>query len=242
MRGRYDMAMDLDCNARGGCQHCTMMKPLFVRLIALFCCAAVSAAQAESDVRAQQLAQEVWKASGGEQWGNVGEMRFTFVVEQDGKQLIAAEHHWDIVAGTDHVKWKDKEATVNLAASADDENSQAAYARWVNDSYWLLAPLKVLDSGVKLAHEGTRELQGVACETLRLSFEQVGLTPSDQYVLYIDPATSLVRAWDYIPKEGAPMHSTWENYETFGGLRLATMHNFAGKVIRFANVEVVMRK
>ncbi|MFN2412818.1 MAG: DinB family protein, partial [Pyrinomonadaceae bacterium] len=39
-----------------------------------------------------------------------------------------------------------------------------AYARWVNDSYWLLGPLKVLDPGVKLTYEGSKESEGVACE------------------------------------------------------------------------------
>ena len=68
------------------------------------------------------------------------------------------------------------------------------------------------------------------CETLRLSFEGVGLTPGDQYLLYIDPETKLVRAWDYIPKADTVMHGSWEKYETFGGLKLATEHNFAGKI------------
>ncbi len=140
--------------------------------------------------------------------------------------------------GTDQVKWKGKDVTVNLAAPAQDEDSKAAFARWTNDSYWLLAPLKVLDPGVKLTYEGSKEAEGVACEALRLNFEKVGMTPEDQYLLYIDPETKLVRAWDYIPKADTVMHGTWEKYETFGGLKLATEHNFAGKMIRFADIEV----
>ena len=37
-----------------------------------------------SDAKAQQLAKEVWQASGGENWGNVKELRFTFIVEDNG--------------------------------------------------------------------------------------------------------------------------------------------------------------
>ena len=192
----------------------------------------------EADQKAQQLAKEVWQASGGENWSKVSELRFTFIVEQDGKQLAKAEHHWNVVAGTDRVKWKDKNVTVNLGSPAQDEDAKAAFARWVNDSYWLLAPLKVLDPGVKLTYERSKELEGVACEMLRLSFEQVGLTPSDQYLLYIDPQTKLVRAWYYIPKPETAMNATWEKYETFGGLQIATEHNFGGKIIRFADVAV----
>ena len=218
------------------------MKLSVRQFVAIFFIAHASVLGAEGDEKAQQLAREVWKASGGENWPQVKEIRFTFVVEQDGKQLASAEHHWNVAAGTDHVKWKGKEVTVNLAAPAADEESKAAYARWVNDSYWLLAPLKVLDPGVKLTHEGTRDLNGTPHETLRLSFEAVGLTPGDQYLLYIDPQTKLVRAWDYIPKPDTVMHGSWDKYETFGGLQLSTEHHFGGRVIRFADIAVVTAK
>ena len=215
------------------------MKLCAGRLVAVFLLAGAFAAAARTDEKAQQLAREVWKASGGEKWPKVKEIRFTFIVEQDGKQLASAEHHWNRAAGTDRVKWKGKDVTVNLAAPAQDEDAKAAYGRWVNDSYWLLAPLKVLDPGVNLTHEGAKDLNGTSYEALRLSFAGVGLTPGDQYLLYIDPQTKLVRAWDYIPTADKVMHGTWENYKTFGGLQLSTEHNFEGRMIRFADVEVV---
>ena len=197
---------------------------------------------APADEKAQQLARELWQASGGGHWPTVTEIRFTFIVEQEGKQLASAEHHWNVAAGTDHVKWKGKEVTVNLRTPAQDDDSKAAYARWVNDSYWLLAPLKVLDPGVKLTYEGPKDCGGAQCETLRLSFEQVGLTPGDQYVLYIDPETKLLRAWDYVAKPESITHGTWEKYETFGHLKIATEHNFGGRIIRFADVQVTATK
>ena len=196
----------------------------------------------EPDQKAQQLAREMWHASGGESWPKVSELRFTFIVEDNGKELARAEHHWNVAAGTDRVKWKGKDVTVNLAAPAQDEDGKGAYARWVNDSYWLLAPLKVLDPGVKLTYEGTKESEGATCETIRMSFAQVGLTPGDQYLLYIDPETKLLRAWDYMPKPETVMHGTWEKYETFGGLKIALEHNFGGKMIRFADVDVKTAK
>ena len=190
------------------------------------------------ETRANELAKDVWRASGGESWSKVRELRFTFIVEQDGKEVAHAEHDWDMRAGTDRVKWKGKDVTVKPTTPAQDEDGKAAHARWTNDSYWLLAPLKLLDDGVKLKYEGSKDSEGVACEALRVSFEGVGLTPGDQYVLYIDRQTKMVRAWDYIPKADTVMHGTWEKYETFGDLKLSTEHNFAGKKIRFANIEV----
>ena len=214
------------------------MKRLLSGMVALFFIVAAPL-QALSPVdEAQELARQVWKASGGENWDNVKELRFTFIVEQEGKELARAEHHWNVAAGTDRVKWKGKDVTVNLAAPAQDEDGKAAHARWVNDSYWLLAPLKVLDPGVKLSTEGTRAVGEAQFETLRLAFEGVGLTPGDQYLLYIDPQTKLVRAWDYIPTPDKVVHGSWDKYETFGGLQLSTEHEFGGRIIRFADVSV----
>ena len=95
---------------------------------------------------------------------------------------------------------------------------------------------------MKVEAGGPKELNGVTYETLRLSFDQVGLTPTDQYVFYLDPQTKLPHAWDYIPKSGEGMQATWEKYQTFGGLNLATEHNFNGKTIKLADIKVVTDK
>jgi hypothetical protein len=174
-------------------------------------------------------------------------VHFTFLVEQEGKPLFSAQHVWNVAANTDEVKWKDKEGkdhqvTVNLAAPASDDEGKSAYARWVNDSYWLLAPLKIRDRGVKVEAGGPKDLNGVAYETLRLRFENVGLTPTDQYVFYIDPKSKLPLAWDYIPASGTGMQATWEKFQSFGGLNLATEHSFGSKTIKLTDIKVVTGK
>jgi hypothetical protein len=192
---------------------------------------------------AGRLAQAVWQASGGENWPNVQAIDFTFAVEKGGQTVMSAEHHWEVAAQTDHVKWKDKDVTVNLADPASDENAKAAYARWVNDSYWLLAPLKLKDRGSNVADEGKKEVDGTECEVLRLSFGKVGLTPNDQYRLYIDPKTKLISSWDYMPEPGKSMHATWTDYQKSGGLTLATDHAMDGGVrIRIVNLKVTNSK
>ncbi len=193
------------------------------------------------DNSAQQLADAVWKAAGGENWSNVKAIDFTFAVEKDGKTVASAEHHWDVAGWTDRVKWKGKDVTVNLMNPGSDEDSKAAYARWVNDSYWLLAPLKLKDKGVHLTDEGTKEMDGAKREVLRLSFGQVGLTPNDQYNLYIDPETKLVRSWDYMPEPGKTMHATWTDYAKSGGLMLATDHQMGPARIRILNLKVTTK-
>ncbi len=38
------------------------------------------------------------------------------------------------------------------------------------------------------------------------------------------------------------MQATWEKFQNFGGLTLATEHNFKGKTIRLADIKVVTDK
>ncbi len=224
------------------------MKPHIAVIVSLFAItASIARAADEPNDKGQQLATDLWKASGGEDWAKVKEVHFTFVVESDGKPMFSAQHLWNVPAGTDEVKWKDKQGkdhqvTANLAAPASDEEGKTAYGRWVNDSYWLLAPLKIRDHGVKVEAGGAKDLNGVTCETVRVSFDKVGLTPTDQYVLYIDPKTKLPCAWDYIPQSGTGMQATWEKFQTFGGLNLATEHNFNGKTIKLVDIKVVTKE
>jgi len=193
--------------------------------------------RAADEASAQPLADSVWKAAGGENWSNIKAIDFTFAVEKEGKTVASAEHRWDVVNWTDRVKWKGKDVTVNLMNPADDEDSKTAYARWVNDSYWLLAPLKLKDKGVNLTAEGSKEVDGAKREVLHLSFGQIGLTPNDQYRLYIDPETKLVTSWDYMPEPGKTMHATWTGYEKSGGLTLATDHQMGPARIRILNLK-----
>ncbi len=220
------------------------MKNIVACVLGLLCCTPlVSLLAAEESGDAVQLADAVWKASGGENWSNVKSIDFTFTVEKEGKTVASAEHHWKVDAQTDHVKWKDKDVTVDLADPGPEEDAKAAYARWVNDSYWLLAPLKVKDRGTNLKAEAAKEMDGAEAKVLRLGFGEVGLTPKDQYLLYIDPKTNLVSSWDYMPEPGKSMHATWTGYQKSGGLTLATDHQMDGGVrIRFLNVKVTAAK
>jgi|GEM_PF-2463424 len=200
--------------------------------------AAPKISEADAIFQGRQLAQMVFLASGGTHWKKVKTLHFTFHVAQGDQSLTEARHEWDLRAGTDTVTWGGKTVTVNLAKPGTDADAKAAHARWVNDTYWLLAPLKLVETGVRVMYAGVKELNGRKFDVLRTNYPQVGPNPSDQYHFYIDPQTRLVAHWDYVPHAGSPISGTWESYQQFGGLKLATEHQFGEKRVWFTEIQV----
>jgi hypothetical protein len=212
---------------------------------------------------ADAVARAVYLAAGGDRLDQVAELEFHFVVWDGETKKLDAHHRWDLRAGRDRVTWTDKEgvardAIVDLAtrgasgtiagAPAADEAAKAslgekAYARWVNDSYWLILPLKLFDPGVKRTLEAPREIDGKRLEVLKLEFAGVGLTPGDQYWLLIDPATSKIVRWEMVlqGQTPPPRATSFEDYRAIGPLHLALDHkNEDGKLrIAFEGVKAM---
>ena len=58
---------------------------------------------------------------------------------------------------------------------------------WINDSYWLVMPFKLKDSGVTLKYLGKHNnTLGIECDVLELTFKAVGVTPDNKYHVYIN--------------------------------------------------------
>ncbi|MFN2261392.1 MAG: hypothetical protein ABR595_04955, partial [Psychroflexus sp.] len=59
---------------------------------------------------------------------------------------------------------------------------------------------------------------------------EAGYTPGDTYKIYVDDQ-HIIREWSYIPngKQEPAMSTTWEDYGTFEGLKIAKTHQNADK-------------
>jgi hypothetical protein len=117
---------------------------------------------------------------------------------------------------------------------------EMGYGRFINDTYWLLMPLKLLDSGVFHRREPDTVIDGKRYNVLALSFGNVGLTPGDHYWLFIDPATKLVERWRYVLQSGNEAEYIWDQYTSFGPIKVPLRRrNVDGKSeIRFDHVRV----
>ena len=171
-------------------------------------------------------------------------------------------HYWDRWKGRYRVDGVDEGAPYSVyfdvntrAGSAyvggkkvDDAAKQKkwlddAYGAFINDSYWLLAPFKVFDPGVTLSDAGQdKGPNGEACDVLKVTFGNVGLTPKDMYWLYVDRASHLLVEWKYVLKgeDKPPTAFAWSDWKKVGSIRLASMRKGLTKpnVIRFENLKV----
>lgn len=190
------------------------------------------------DPKAREIADRVMEALGGEEaWEATRYLSFGFAG--------ARTHWWDRYTGRHRIEGRNREGQSYLVlhdvhdrgeegrAWLDGEPAQGeaaaqlvknAYAAWVNDTYWLLAPYKLRDPGVTLSYDGRETVDGVSYDKLHLSFEGVGLTPGDQYWMYVHPETGRVDRWAYVLEGQQPPPTVWEwkGWERYGpGILLA---------------------
>jgi hypothetical protein len=112
-----------------------------------------------------------------------------------------------------------------VAAAALKEELERGYRWWVNDSYWLVMPYKLKESGVTLLFLGDQPMEdGRDAYVLRLRFKDVGVTPDNQYDVYVGRASGLVEQWDFYLKAGdaKPVFSTpWRGWKQYGRIMLS---------------------
>ena len=171
------------------------------------------------ETAADSLAWRVTEGAGGlKAWNALPGVAFEWAVVRDSAEVIRTRHVWDKKENRVRSEWPvgqdsiavavysldgfDPEAPAGLVAINNGqpltgepatERLAEAHARFVNDSYWMLAPLKVLDPGVK------RDLDNDGVfERLAISFDGVGLTPGDRYWIEVDDVTGSMTGWSYV--------------------------------------------
>lgn len=192
---------------------------------------------------ADALAKTVFEASGGAAMEQVAGLQFAFVVQQGPDRVFSARHDWDLTSQRDRVSWADRhgksfevlvDLTTRTALEAKvagqpaevgqlEELGAQAYQRWVNDSYWLMMPLKLQDPGVVLEKHAAQEIEGKTFHVLAARYESVGLTPGDRYEILVDDS-GRVQAWDMrleASTSGEAVRVFWGDWRPVGPLTLA---------------------
>lgn len=216
----------------------------------------------KSDPEAIRIADEVMVALGGRKnYDAVKYLSFHFVVTKGDTELSDWRHDWDrrdnnyrletTTREGDHLRVIFNLGTKNGAVFKNGQTLEGeekiqwlaqAYARYINDTYWLLMPHKLKDPGAMLKYDGKQEVSGFQYDVLSLSFaDGIGLTPWNMYRVFVDEATRLVHRWEYFEREGAaPAPAWWESWRVYEGIKLAEERVFehSDRKILFKNIIV----
>ncbi len=191
----------------------------------------------DSDQRAIDIAQAVMQKMGG--WQNWDATRILAWKFFGGRQ-----HYWDRHSGDIRIEMEREGNTslwlmnVNTMEGRvwnngelleGDELEQAltrGHKIWINDSYWVVMPYKLLDAGVTLKYSGEREMDDRHYDVLDMTFaEGVGYTPENRYEIFVGRDSGLLEHWSFFPQatDKEPRFTMpWERWEPFGAIMLAT--------------------
>lgn len=171
--------------------------------------------------------EKVAYAHGFEHWNQVEEISFTFNVDRDTTHF---ERSW---------KWRPKNNEVTLIKDGkkthynrdqiQSDRELSADKNFINDSYWLLAPYKLIwDEHKRFSEPITAKapISGDSLTKVTIVYDsQGGYTPGDAYDFYVDE-NNMIQEWIYREDNSNIncMITTWEDYKDFNGLKIATMH------------------
>jgi len=188
-----------------------------------------------SDPAAIELADSIMVAMGGrENWDKTRYITWDFF---DVRHLV-----WDKMTGRVRIESYADGRTYLVNVNTDtgrvmrkdgeimDPDSVKKYlgfgkSIWINDSYWLVMPFKLKDSGVTLKYLGPDTVTSTKkYNVLELTFKEVGDTPQNKYRLYVDIKTKLIMLWAYYPDASLTEPKwirPWDTYQKFGGILLS---------------------
>lgn len=189
--------------------------------------------RAGSDAEAIEIADAVMGKMGG--WQNWDQTRY-LTWRFFGRRL----HVWDKWTGDLRHEDGDRLILMNLGTKegrvwlggAEETNVDSVkkyvnqgYRRWINDSYWLVMPYKLKDSGVTLKYGGEDETQdGRPAHKLTLTFADVGISPQNKYDVWVDKEHNLVTEWAFYRKasDAEPrFRNPWTNWTKHGNILLS---------------------
>lgn len=196
--------------------------------------------QGKTGPEAEKLAQKMLKAIDHEAYNKVSVLEWTFRGKNHYKwykQNHIVEVSWNENKVILHTKNPEKsEAFVNNKTVNNPELITKATNYFNNDSFWLIAPHKIMDKGV------TRSLVNYeGKDALLVTYASGGTTPGDSYLWILDEngMPTDYKMWVKIIPIGG-VGATWANWKkTKAGIKLPTKHTLSlfGMEIPMENVK-----
>jgi hypothetical protein len=188
---------------------------------------------AHSDPRAIEIADRVMVAMGGRKawdatrclsWNFFGRRKHIWDKETGDYRLDDGERvvRMNLVTMQGKVWRKGEEVKEPEALRKELEEARSV---WINDSYWLLMPYKLKDTGVTLQYKGEDKLPDKRdADVLMLTFAGVGDTPDNKYDVWVSKDRHLVEQWAYYEKasdEKPKFTTAWGEWKPYGRILLS---------------------
>ena len=207
---------------------------LFLLGVSLAVACAPAPQTEDSDPKAVEIARQVMERMGGqENWDKTRYLSWRFFDQNT--------HYWNRMTGNHRIESENRLVLLNINTlegrawqdgqeirdPADLKKAlERGHQSWVNDSYWLLMPYKLLDPGVSLKYKGeNRMADDRIADVLELTFDSVGHTPQNRYLVYVARDTGLVSQWQYFKNasDKEPGFTLpWTGWQQFGNVMLPT--------------------
>ncbi|WP_242926459.1 hypothetical protein [Pontibacter vulgaris] len=185
-----------------------------------------------SNAKARELAQQIMKQMGGRKnWDNTRYLAWTFKDQYQIWDKHQNKFRWENDSLVAIINTQTKEGKVYVAGREVQNPEETlklrerAYAMFINNSYWLVMPFKLLDPGVNLTYIGEgKTTSGAPADVLEMTFEKVGLTPQNKYKLWVDKEQKLITQWAFYRNatDTKPTFTRrWADYKLYGNIKLA---------------------
>ncbi len=192
----------------------------------------------------QETAYKIAEANGLANWDEVSEIQFTFNVDRGDEHF---EKSWI---------WKPKSQDITRITEQDttrynrmemDSTSMKADKGFINDSFWLLAPMHMVwdkeSSTLTVQDTATAPLSKTLMHKITLTYGgEGGYTPGDAYDFFYDD-DFMVREWIFRRGNVSEfsMVTTWEDYQDYKGIKIASDHKTADEKFRLYFTDVAVK-
>lgn len=121
-----------------------------------------------------------------------------------------------------------------LLDSTKTEILERGWAAFCNDSFWLNAPGKLRDPGVKLTRKDSASIK-----RLEVQYSSGGVTPGDSYLWYIDSdgLPYMYEMWVSNIREPG-FAATWDGWKEVNKALVSTMHEMEGFTLVVDSVQL----
>ncbi len=168
------------------------------------------------------VAEKIANAHGYENWNDVSEISFTFF----GKRS------WTWQPKSNDITLITKNDTITYNRMHIDSTVTKFDRGFINDKFWLLIPFQLVwDKGTTISEpiEAEAPINKALMNKITLVYSsEGGYTPGDAYDIYFDN-DYIIREWAFRKgnKPEAGLINTFENYQDYNGIKMASGHKKA---------------